>query len=355
MTFGFTLCAPILRKRATANHDFVLAILALFLWIDSGAVTAAEDGSFRDAVTAYEDAEFERALEYLDPLAQAGDSDAQYLTGFIFGLDEYGGFDLDLALEWMVKAAEQGQPMAQTFYWVSFLGTPDENPRPLESLRWLEAAAAAGVAEAKFQLAQWLMSSSGEREEIIDLLQSAIESGHVIAQFTYGEVIMRSLRGTYDMRFDDEIAAIMKELAEDGFANGQVGYGLHRYSGQGAAKDPVDAFKWLLLAEEQGSVEARGYLALLWTKFSPSDREEGEAQVSAWKEEAYHDRDRRIGLAAEWCFDNYATAEDCTSTAYWDDLICTSELLTAFIDSNVRSTELYNRCRQSFLAEIQSK
>lgn len=345
MTVRLTFYAPILHKRQTANRGFVLAILSLFLWIASSAPTAATDGGFKDAVAAYEDAEFVLALEFLVPLAQAGDADAQYLTGLIYTIDFYEGNDSDRSLGWIEKAAEQGQPFAQTFYWKTFVGTPDENPRPSESLQWLEAASAAGIAEAQFELATRLASSSGDRDEIEDLLLSAIRSGHVTAHFAYGELMMRSVRGTYDMRLDDEIAAIMRELAEDGFAPGQVGYGLHRYSGQGAERDPVDAFKWLFLAKEQGNIEGRGYLALLWSQFSPSEREEGEAMAESWKQQAYHDRGRRIGLAVEWCFDNSLAADECTSTAFSDDLTCTSELLTAFDESDFRSTELYNRCR----------
>lgn len=334
---------------------YFCGLIAACIWATSSTAIAANHDRLREAVEAYENAEFERALEYLAPLSQAGDADAQYLTGLIYSIDFYEGYDPDRALGWIEKAAERGQPLAQTFFWKAFDGVPDENPRPSESLQWLEAASAAGIAEAQFELAKRLDSSRGDRDEIDDLLLSAIRSGHVTAQFAYGELIMRSVRGTYDMRFDDEIAAIMKELAEDGFALGQVGYGLHRYSGHGAEKDPVDAFKWLLLAEEQGSVEARGYLALLWTELSPSERKEGEALVSDWKEQAYHDRERRIGLAAEWCFDNDYAADDCTSAAYSDDLICTSELMTAFNESNFRLTEVYNQCRQSSLADRQSE
>ena len=82
------------------------AILACLL---AGPATA---NKFKDGSVAYQLGDTEGAMSIWEPLAAAGDRDAQFNLGIIYaqglGIDP----DRTLAVDWLQRAAEQGDPIA---------------------------------------------------------------------------------------------------------------------------------------------------------------------------------------------------------------------------------------------------
>ena len=85
----------------------VLAALPLFL------ATTAWSGDYKAGLAAFNSADYDKALAEWQPLADAGDADAQYGVGRLYG----NGFGVDMndekALEYLGLAAAQGHAEAQ--------------------------------------------------------------------------------------------------------------------------------------------------------------------------------------------------------------------------------------------------
>ncbi len=98
---SFDFIAPRLPARLPAMKSLA-ALLALLL-----LVRTAEAGQFEDGIAAYEAKDYERAMQLLLPLADAGDAEAQYRVGnlyyFGYGVDQ----DQQIGTDWYERAAKQ--------------------------------------------------------------------------------------------------------------------------------------------------------------------------------------------------------------------------------------------------------
>lgn len=61
----------------------------------------------------FEQQNYTQAFKDLKPLAERGNADAQYAVGYMYYYGKGTPKDMKLALQWMNKAAQQGQPLAQ--------------------------------------------------------------------------------------------------------------------------------------------------------------------------------------------------------------------------------------------------
>ena len=57
--------------------------------------------------------EYDKAKELVLPLAEEGDMNAQYLMGAIYLLSDGEDKDINIAMSWFKRAAEQGHEVAQ--------------------------------------------------------------------------------------------------------------------------------------------------------------------------------------------------------------------------------------------------
>lgn len=114
----------------------------------------------------------------LQTLARAGDRQAQFDLGKAYELGQGSGRarDLDAALPWYLKAAEQNHAEAQ-----SRLGAYYEAAdKPEEALRWLEKAAAQGHARATNKLASMHDFGQGvskDGRKAVELYEKAADLG----------------------------------------------------------------------------------------------------------------------------------------------------------------------------------
>lgn len=194
------------------------------------AVPEAASGGAEAAQAALVERDDARALEAWQPLAAAGDAQAQYQLARLYSSGLGVMRDVAQAAEWYRRAAEQGHPGAQY------------------ELGWLYANGV-GVARDLAQASAWY--------------ERAAARGHADAQYQLGLLALSPPAGTSSDTDPVVAARWFAAAAEQGHAEAQYRLGLLYLEGQGVARDPARAERWLLSANRQGVKEAKPYLAAL--------------------------------------------------------------------------------------------
>jgi len=217
----------------------VLAIILFFL-----ALPALAD--FQEGIEAFNQGDYQKALEAWRPLLEAGDPRAQNNLGSMY---DYGlGVPQDYieAEHWYRLAAEQGNATAQNNLGSLFdygLGvTQDFN----EAAKWYRRAADQGSVAAQHNLGILYANGTGVFQDYIEAVR------------WYGQA------------------------AEQGYApaQGKLGgmYGL----GYGVTQDYVDAYMWLELATMQSDEEARQVRDIFAAVMTPAQIFDAQALARDW-------------------------------------------------------------------------
>ncbi len=90
-----------------------LAAAALAVISLSGCTMQNKQQQMLEGQQYFEEQNYTKAFKELKPLAEKGNPDAQYALGYMYFYGKGTPKDLPLALKWMNKAAQQGQPLAQ--------------------------------------------------------------------------------------------------------------------------------------------------------------------------------------------------------------------------------------------------
>ena len=143
--FGFVEKDTFLRSMM--RHCAKLVRASLMLVAIGGAATA---GPLADAVVAYQRGDYATALRLWHPLAEQGDTDAQFHLGVMFESGQ-GVLRNDAeAIKWYRKAAEQDDAVAQFNLGVMY--AKGMSPNHAEAALWYRLAADHGLAGAQFNL-----------------------------------------------------------------------------------------------------------------------------------------------------------------------------------------------------------
>jgi len=196
----------------------------------------------------------EAAIELLTPLAESGNVDAQEELAGLY----YQRWDLNRALRWFRRAAEQDHPEA-----LFHLGRLYENGWGLESadlakaLELYHAAARKGHTEAQLRLGVLAESASpSDRETATRWFERAAKSGEIDAMFELG----RLLEGEGDREESlSEAVRWYRLAAEAGSADAQFALGRLHADGHGVPRDDARAVTWLIRAAMQGQEQARAF------------------------------------------------------------------------------------------------
>jgi len=159
--------------KTLANSSIIISLLS--------SVSFAS--TYDDAILAFENREFETALQLGLPLAQNQDVDAMTLVGRIY--DE--GFDQpQKALPWFKKAAELGNAQAQLEL-AELYEAGDGVPKNIElAISWYEKAAAQDHDEAQLALALHYLDDLDDIDEAVVLLERSAQQGNSSAQYRLG-------------------------------------------------------------------------------------------------------------------------------------------------------------------------
>lgn len=99
--------------------------------------------------------------------------------------------------------------------------------------------------------------ATGDLVGAMPLLRGAADAGHAAAQAVYASILDQA-------DSDAEAIDYFRKAAEQGNADGQFGLGAMLAAGEGAAKNPAEARKWIAAAAEQGHKLAINELALAY-------------------------------------------------------------------------------------------
>lgn len=138
------------------------------------------------------------------------------------------------------------------------------NSENIQALRALRARAAAGDADAQFNLGGVFFKGQEvdpDYSEAAKWLRLAAEQGHPQAQYNLG-MMYDSGQG---VALDHAAAAQWYRLSADrGFALAQLNLGVAYANGEGVAQNPSEAVKWFRLAADQGDAQALFDLGVMY-------------------------------------------------------------------------------------------
>jgi TPR repeat protein len=166
--------------------------------------------------------------------------------------------DPALGRYWLELAAGHGSHEAE--YQLSLQQVDRE-----QQIHWLTRAADGGVPKALFELAE-LQHKQGELAQARASYAKAAQQGHILAQYTYGEMLRLGQGGKEDY------ALALKQYrlaAQQGDRQAQYRMVTLREEGLGAPRNRVHAYAWLSLAATEGmpeAVRARDELEAAMTK-----------------------------------------------------------------------------------------
>lgn len=178
-------------------------------------------------------------LAMIREAAQAGNAQAQYRLGMMYGDGDGVGVDLREAVHWISRAAEQGHGEAQGalgWFYDNGFGVRQDSA---VAAAWYTKSAQQGVARSQYRLAgMYRAGSHGLGRDIKTMLSwyhRAAEQDFAPAQSMLGRLMMR---------------------------------------GREVARDALGAFQWLSLAVINGSESARQALEELVGEMTPAQLEE---------------------------------------------------------------------------------
>jgi TPR repeat protein len=261
--------------------------ISLILVILLGSAGTSWGADFGKGVVAYNNGDFETALQELIPLTEQRDAFAHKITAFAqfyMGLMYQNGEgvpqDYETAIKWFTLAAEQGIANAQ-FNLGQIYRKGEGVPQDYETaIKWFTLAAGQST-DFTTVLQEWGPSTSSEFEE-----QGSVNAQNALGEmYRNGEGVSQDYETAIKWYFSaaarsSDFTIALKEftrLAEKGNADAQFYLGFMYRNGEGVPNEdsedslviygvPYDdetAFKWYTLAAEQGHSDAQvavGYM-----------------------------------------------------------------------------------------------
>jgi TPR repeat protein len=201
--------------------------------------------NFGDGVAAYKGKQYKAARTEFQPLAEAGNADAQYHMGILFALGRGVERDIQQAENWFLKAARQGHTGAQYSVGAIHLQRSDIP----QAIHYFKAAAAKGSRSAEYNLGViYAKGHDVERdlEQAFKWYSLAAAKGHPNAQFNLG-VFYRDGLGTGANAH--KALEWLTAAARNGSVLAQNNLARMFALGQGVPKDLVLSYMWLETAE----------------------------------------------------------------------------------------------------------
>jgi hypothetical protein len=196
------------------NFQTILALVVLMI------VAGIARADVAKAMEAYKKGDYAAAFEKLTPLAEAGNVDAQYQLGLMYGNGLGVPKDPQKATEWLDKATGKFDPGAQFNLGVMYF-QGERLPKDYGLAgRWFRKAAERGDPEAQYNLGWMYEKGTGvpqDTAEATDWYKKGAEGGFPLARLTLAKMYR---------------------------------------DGKGVPQDPVLAYKWAHLAANQKAQEA---------------------------------------------------------------------------------------------------
>lgn len=274
-----------LERAARDNHVAAQALLAAMLLRGlAGAAASLFAGPVHTGTTTAGPVpigpDFAAARRWAEPAAAAGSADGQAVLAYILTAGPEDMRDPVLAEDFYQRSAKAGCPQGALGLAVALAKkSPDAAAQP-EVVRWLRVAAAAGLATARYMLAELTergLGTDADPAAAAVLYLQAAEQGHRSAQARYGAALMRG-RGVARNVQQGESWLRRAALAGDPDAAALVGDLYARKETQGETLPPnyLEAALWYRRAAEAGHRTAAHALGMLYLTGAgvPLEREE---------------------------------------------------------------------------------
>ncbi|HVO88693.1 MAG TPA: tetratricopeptide repeat protein [Casimicrobiaceae bacterium] len=141
--------------------------LAAGLLLASLATRVAAD-ALEDAMTAYREQDYDKAVELFRPLAENGNANAQYMLGTCYIEGKGVKPDDKTAVMWFQRAANQGDARAQYNLGASYAEGTGVDKSDEQAARWFTRAANQGMVYAEFNLALLYAAGNGVKQDNIE-------------------------------------------------------------------------------------------------------------------------------------------------------------------------------------------
>ena len=136
----------------------------------------SHDMQLASGIAAFEAKEFRRAMQLLEPLAQAGEAEAQFRLGVMLQNGLGAVPNNEAAYEWMLASASQGHALGQHGIGIMYLFGECVERDPERALGWFEIAATQGLQGALTTMAMMYQEGIGvakDPERAADLYKQA--------------------------------------------------------------------------------------------------------------------------------------------------------------------------------------
>ncbi len=222
-------------------------------------LATAPQADYDAGVEALERRDFATAYKILRPLAEEGDSGAQYSLGLMY-LSGWGvKKDWTEAGKWFRRAADQGDEYSKLLLAIVL----DAEGKFVEAANLYRFAADKGEASAQFRLGQLYLDGRGvpkDPAEAAKLFRRAAEQGYAEGQEKLGILLFEGV----GIRQDASAAVkLWLKAAAQGKTTSKYLLGQAYYRGAGVEQDYVEAARWFRLAAQEGDEEAQYMLGVM--------------------------------------------------------------------------------------------
>ena len=183
--------------------------------------------------------------------AWLGDADKQFKIGYGYLSGDLGGGNLDKAIYWFRKAADNGDVRAKRDLMLIYLDNGGDNIDYPAAGKYMREAALAGDKEAKDKLASALYFCSGKNHLLIEsavqfkYCRIAAEAGFAEAQWVIAVAYSEGNFVTVDKAKSVEW---FRRSAKQGDARAAAMLGLVLQGGHGFPRDIIEAYAWNAIA-----------------------------------------------------------------------------------------------------------
>ena len=217
---------------------------------------AGEKDILRSFLGACESSKYDIAAELIGEVDKTN-VDVQLRLGQMYANGWGVTQDVDEAVKWYRKAAEQGDANAQCnlgFMYEEGRGVTKDDR---EAVKWFRKSAEQGNLTAQLRLFNMYIEGRGVMKddyEAVRWIRKAAEQGIAAAQYGLGAMYLAGRGVTKD---DDEAVKWFRKAAEQGDAEAQCLLGVMYANGRGVTKDDDEAVKWFRKAAAQGEENAK--------------------------------------------------------------------------------------------------
>ena len=203
---------------------------------------------------------YEEAVQWFLKAAEQGDDYSQGSLGYLYAKGLGVEQSDEEAVQWFLKAAEQGEKYAQGnlgWHYAEGLGVEQSHE---EAVQWFLKAAEQGDAYSQGHLGWHYGKGMGVEqsdEEAIKWILKGVEQGDAYSQSLLG---WHYGKGIGVEQSDEEAVQWFLKAAEQGEKYAQGNLGWHYAEGLGVEQSYEESFKWFLKGAEQGDAYSQGRL-----------------------------------------------------------------------------------------------